>query len=128
MLDELRRVVSAATPGPLYTGDADRDTGLPCAGAAYTDEVYAHGSADPHAPIATYELAADAARAVAVANALDALLAVADAARACADDLEAEIAARYPDRRWPSMQRRYERDMEPVTRLRAALEALGATQ
>jgi len=57
--------------------------------------------------------------------AVPALLAVLEAGRACADDLEAEIAARYPDRRWPSMQRRYERDMEPVTRLRAALEALG---
>jgi len=86
MLDELRRVVSAATPGPLVTGDADRATSIPYAGIAYTDEVYAHGSADPHIPIATYELAADAARAVAVANALPALLAVADAAR----ELEAE--------------------------------------
>jgi len=86
MLDELRRVVAAATPGALFTGDADRATSIPYAGAAYTDEVYAHGSADPHTPIATYERPEDAARAVAVANALPALLAVVEAAR----ELEAE--------------------------------------
>ncbi len=80
MLKTLRRVVAAATPGPLYTGDADRATSIPYAGIAYTDEVY--GDDDPHTPIATYELAVDAARAVAVANAWPALLAVADAARA----------------------------------------------
>ena len=60
--------------------------------------------------------------------AVSALLAVVEAGRACADSLEAEIAARYPDRRWPSMQRAYELNMEPVMRLRAALEALGATR
>ena len=38
-----------------------------------------------------------------------------------ADDLEAEINARYPEawREYPSEQRRYERDMEPVRRARA---------
>jgi len=61
---------------------------------------------------------------VLLSNQAPALLALVAAARACADDLEAEIAARYPDRRWPSMQRRYERDMEPVMQLRAALAAL----
>jgi len=81
MLDELRRVVAAATPGPLYTGDADRATSIPYAGIAYTDEVFAHGAKDPHTPIATYERPEDAARAVAVANALPALLAVVEAAR-----------------------------------------------
>jgi len=79
MTDELRRVVSAATPGPLFTGDADRATSIPYAGIAYTDEVYARGAADPHTSIATYERPEDAARAVAVANALPALLAVVEA-------------------------------------------------
>ena len=106
MLDELRRVLAAATPGPLVTGDADRATSIPYAGIAYTDEVFAHGSADPHTPIATYERPEDAARAVAVANALPALLAVADAAR----ELEAE----------PSP--------EAFEALSDALAALGATQ
>jgi len=65
---------------------------------------------------------------VLLSNQAPALLALVAAARACADSLEAEIAARYPDRRWPSMQRAYELNMEPVTRLRAALAALEAPQ
>jgi len=117
MLDELRRVVSAATPGPLFTGDV-APTGLPCAGAAYTDEVYARGAADPHTPIATYERPEDAARAVAVANALPALLAVVEAAR----ELEAATTASL-------FRASYGSDDGPSrAALWAALAALRATQ
>jgi len=116
MLDELRRVLAAATPGPLVTGDADRATSIPYAGIAYTDEVY--GAKDPHTPIATYELAADAARAVAVANALPALLAVVEAAR----ELEAATTASL-------FRASYGSDDGPShAALWAALAALGATQ
>jgi len=124
MLDELRRVVSAATPGPLFTGDV-APTGLPCAGAAYTDEVYARGAADPHTPIATYERPEDAARAVAVANALPALLAVVEAAR----ELEAATIARdLTNERSSSINAAYHREYAAHAALWAALEALRATQ
>jgi len=124
MLDELRRVVSAATPGPLFTGDADRATSIPYAGIAYTDEVYAHGSADPHAPIATYERPEDAARAVAVANAAPALLAVVDAAR----ELEAATIARDLADESDTINAAYHREYAARAALWAALAALEATQ
>ena len=42
----------------------------------------------------------------------------------CADDLESEINARYngPSQVHPALQRRYERDMEPVVVARRLLE------
>lgn len=45
------------------------------------------------------------------------------ALRECADDLETEVNARYPaeTRAYPSMEVKYQRDMEPVLRARAAL-------
>jgi len=57
--------------------------------------------------------------------AASALLAVVEAGRACADSLEAEMRIRFAGTlEYPSMQRAYELNMEPVTRLRAALAAL----
>ena len=46
--------------------------------------------------------------------------------RECADDLEAELDARYRphDNIHPAMERRYDRDMEPVLRARALLGEL----
>lgn len=46
------------------------------------------------------------------------------ALRECADDLASEIAARYPAEvlRYPSEQRRHDRDMEPVRRARELLK------
>ena len=122
MLDGLRRVVAAATPGPLVTGDADRATSIPYAGIAYTDEVY--GDADPHTPIATYERPEDAARAVAVANAAPALLAVADAAR----ELEAATIAQDLADESGAINAAHHREYAARAALWAALEALGATQ
>jgi len=123
MLDELRRVVSAATPGPLFTGDVARATSIPYAGIAYTDEVY--GDADPHIPIATYERPEDAARAVAVANALPALLAVVEAAR----ELEAATIARdLTNERSSSINAAYHREYAAHAALWAALEALETPQ
>ena len=49
--------------------------------------------------------------------------ALAVAARECADDLEAEIKARYSGTLdYPTMRDRMKRDMEPVTALRALLD------
>lgn len=43
----------------------------------------------------------------------------------CAEDLEAEIEAKYPSRNeQPVQERRYHRDMEPVLRFRAAYNKL----
>jgi len=120
MLEELRRVLAAATPGMLFAGDAYRSASIPFAGHAYTDEVFAHGAKDPHTPIATYERAEDAARAVAVANALPALLAVADAAR----ELEAATTASLLLTSYGSSID----DGPSRAALWAALEALRATQ
>ena len=46
-----------------------------------------------------------------------------EALRECADDLQSEIDARYAgtQNKYPSEMRRYQRDIEPVTRARAAL-------
>ena len=41
-----------------------------------------------------------------------------------ADDLEAEIQARYPGDVHPAMQRRLDRDMEPVLAARALLDSI----
>lgn len=46
------------------------------------------------------------------------------AARECAEDLEAELQERYPEHtrsKYPSEARRFERDMEPVRKVRTAL-------
>ena len=61
--------------------------------------------------------------------AVSALLAVVEAGRACADSLEAEMRIRFAGTlEYPSMQRAYELNMEPVMRLRAALAALETPQ
>jgi hypothetical protein len=53
------------------------------------------------------------------------LLALARAAKECAEDLEADIDARYPARaEQPVQARRHERDMSPVKRAKEALSAL----
>lgn len=53
------------------------------------------------------------------------LIAVAEAAKDCAEDLAAELEAKYGKTRdYPSEQRRYERDMESVNAVRAALSEL----
>jgi hypothetical protein len=48
------------------------------------------------------------------------------ALRDCADDLEAEVEAKYPvgSRVYPTMERRYNQDMEPVTTARRLLPDL----
>lgn len=49
------------------------------------------------------------------------------ALRACADDLQAAVEAEYPEesRKYPSVERRYRRDMSTVQRARAALRGAG---
>lgn len=47
--------------------------------------------------------------------------ALAAALKECADDLESEVNARYGSPPHPAMQRRYDRDIDPVVRARAAL-------
>jgi len=52
---------------------------------------------------------------------------LADALKECADDLEAELKARYPIAHlaYPSQKLKYDRDMEPVLKARAALQKAG---
>lgn len=58
-------------------------------------------------------------------NAAPALLRAIKAGRECADDLESVLRARYEGTLdYPSQRQRFERDMEPVLALRAALAAL----
>lgn len=56
---------------------------------------------------------------------LDDMTELMSAAWECAQDLEAELGDRYSSRdTQPVQQRRYDRDMEPVRRLRAVYEKL----
>jgi hypothetical protein len=71
---------------------------------------------------------ANAALIAAARNALPALLRAIKAGRECADDLESVLRARYEGTLdYPSQAQRFERDMEPVRALRAALAALEGT-
>jgi hypothetical protein len=126
-VDELERLERAATPGRHTTGEAEHDA-IPYVGIGYTDEVYALDSADPHESVATFERPEDAALYAAARNALPALLRAIKAGRECADDLESVLRARYEGTLdYPSQAQRFERDMEPVRALRAALAALEGT-
>lgn len=141
ILDDLERLEQAATAGPwafddhlivslgkevpdwreTYQGAPFKMRPAPLFDVPYDPEERFETGVDP---------AADATFIAAARNALPALLAVVRAGRECADDLEAELRNRYAggmrDIIIPAIRADFERDMEPVERLRAALAALEA--
>lgn len=115
-IDRLEQLDAAATPAPWI---------------AIGYRVRANPETDTDSGITTWYVPAlsdgpaDAELIAATRNALPALLRVARAARACADDLATELQARYAGTlHAPTMHADYQRDMAPVETLRAALNAL----
>lgn len=100
--DELRRLLAAAPQLRARAGRHSVELScIPGPGTTETDMVRA---------------------AAAVINEAGALLDAVDAAVDCADELEAELRERHRDAdSYASIQADFERDMEPVRRLRAAL-------
>lgn len=105
---ELRRLKDAA----------DRAANVPCLSQGEAQEagrkVSAYFAALRNAAPALFdEVESQAARIAALEKCL----------RECAEDLAAEVEARYRDtRQYPEQERRHQRDIEPVLKARALLE------
>jgi hypothetical protein len=118
-IDDLERLERSATPGPW---EAKRDYSKDWLIAGHGKILVDSMDGGPHGE-------RDIRLIAAARNALPALLAAIKAGRECADDLESVLRARYEGTLdYPSQAQRFERDMEPVRALRAALAALEAKQ
>jgi hypothetical protein len=121
VIDELERMERAATPGewkPRFYGGPDYLDGAQMEGHLYAGTEWWDDTV-------LYANEADLEFIAAARNALPALLRAIKAGRECADDLESVLRARYEGTLdYPSQAQRFERDMEPVRALRAALAAL----